>query len=112
MVRVEVFNLADVSRSFATRTRGKEIASRVLEIAARTESDLVVVDWNGVSAASPSFIDEFVNGIQRATHADSHGNRISFAAEDPGIVSLVDAILRRRGASISFTVQQDKVEYV
>ena len=112
MTAVRVFNLANVSRSFATRTRGEEVAKLVLDFAAKAEPGGVVVDWDGVSAASPSFVDEFVNGIQRAGHAKSRSSRISFTSDNPGIIDLVDAILRRRESSIRFTSINERVESV
>lgn len=112
MTGIEVFNLADLSRSFATRTRGKEVARLVAELAAENKPEAIVVAWNGVTAASPSFVDEFVNGIQRAIHTESCCSRISFTGDEPGIINLVDAILRRRDSSIRFAVRHDKVESV
>ena len=112
MVRVEVFKLANCSRSFATRARGREVASLVAEFASINEPREIVVDWNGVNAASPSFIDEFVGGIQSATHGRFYCDRISFALDESGVADLVGAILRRRGFPIRFKVQHDKVESI
>ena len=96
MTEAQVFNLAEVSRSFATRTKGKEVAGLVGDIIARTKPTTMVVDWHGVSAASPSFIDELVNGIQEAVRLESDCSRIVFTGDNQGITDLVDAISKRR----------------
>ena len=109
MASKKVFNLANVSRSFATRTRGKEVASLVVEFAEKTKPEDIEVAWNGVNAASPSFIDEFVSAIQSAVRTEDC-QRIFFTGDEPRITNLVTTILRRRGSPMSFAVQRDKVE--
>ena len=107
MTYMEVFNLADLSRSFATRSRGREVAGLVGNAIARTKSEAIVVGWNGVSAASPSFIDEFVNEIQKVTETDPRCRRIFFTGNHSGIIDLVEAILKRRESPIRFAVASD-----
>lgn len=109
MAVVEVFNLAELSRSFATRTKGKEVAGLVGDIIARTKPGIMAVGWDGVNAASPSFIDEFINGIQ-AIHAGSCRSRIVFTGDDSDIINLVDVILRRRAFPIRYAVQPDNLD--
>lgn len=110
MVETTVFNLAELSRSFATRTKGKEVAGLVGEVVARSKPETLVVGWNGVRAASPSFIDEFVSGIQAAIHTESCCSRIFFTGDDSGIINLVDTILRRREFPIRYAVRPDNLD--
>ena len=110
MTEVEVLNLAELSRSFATRTKGKEVAGLVGDIIAQTKPKTMVVDWDGVRAASPSFIDEFVNGIQEAVHTESCCSCIVFAGDDSGIINLVDAILTRRAFPIRYVARPDNLD--
>ena len=110
MTEVEVFNLAELSRSFATRARGKEVAGLFGDVIAKTKPETIVVGWNGVSAASPSFIDEFVNGIQEAIHTESCCSRIFFTGDDSGIIDLVDDILRRRAFPVSYAARPDNLD--
>ena len=105
-----VFNLAELSRSFATRTKGKEVAGLVGEVVARAKPETLVVGWNGVRAASPSFVDEFVSGIQAAIHTESCCSRIFFTGDDSGIINLVDTILRRREFPIRYAVRPDSLD--
>ena len=96
MTEVEVFNLANLSRTFATRTRGKEAAQLVSEIIETSQPETIVIEWNGVVTASPSFIDEFVGGISEAMLRDSSNTNMVFTGDDPHLIYVVDAILRRR----------------
>ncbi len=105
MTKTRTFHLADYSRSFATRTRGQEIAISIAEFVAETKPESIEVAWGGVAAASPSFIDEFVGGIDEVIHSESCGIHIFFTGDEPAIVNLVDTILRRRESPIRFAVR-------
>ena len=107
MAGIEVFNLAELSRSFATRMKGKEVAGLLSDVIARNDVGTVVVGWNGVSAASPSFIDEFINGIQEAVQRESCRTNIVFTCEDSEVVTLVDTILRRREFPVRYAATSD-----
>ena len=106
MINAEVFSLADISRSFATRARGKEVAGLVADFAAATMTETIIVAWDGVTAASPSFIDEFVDGLHRAIQSDPLSRPISFTADESGVIDLVDVILRRRESPIRIAARQ------
>ena len=107
MTEVEVFNLAELSRSFATRMKGKEVAGLVGSVIAKNNPGTIVVDWSGVSAASPSFIDEFINGIQEAVQTESFRSSVAFMGNDSGIMTLVDTILRRREFPVRYAARPD-----
>lgn len=107
MTEVEVFNLAELSRSFATRMKGKEVAGLVRDVIAKNNPGTIVVDWSGVSAASPSFIDEFIGGIQEAVCMASFRSSVAFMGNDSGIMTLVDTILRRREFPVRYTARPD-----
>ena len=106
-MEAEVFNLAELSRSFATRMKGKEIAGLLSDVIARNNEGTVVIGWNGVSAASPSFIDEFIKGIQEAVQKEPGRTSIAFTCEDSEIITLVDTILRRREFPVKCAAKPD-----
>jgi hypothetical protein len=109
MKETEVFSLKNISRSFATRAKGQEVTQCVGAIMEAIHPKILLVDFNGVRAASPSFIDEFINGIQ-AIHAGSCRSRIVFTGDDSDIINLVDVILRRRAFPIRYAVQPDNLD--
>ena len=109
-MEVGVFNLADLSRSLATRMKGKEAAWLFSDFVAKNGPGTIVVGWHGVSAASPSFIDEFVKGIQEITQEESCSSSIVFTGEDTEIISLVDTILRRREFPVSYAAKPDDLD--
>ena len=106
-MEAEVFNLAELSRSFATRMKGKEVAGLLSDVIARNNTGTVVVGWNGVSAASPSFIDEFINGIQQAVQKESCHTSIVFTCDNSDVVTLVDTILKRREFLVGYAPRPD-----
>ena len=110
MAKVEVFTLAELSCFFATRPSGKEVARCFCDIFAQTKPDTMVVGWGGVRAASPSFIDEFVNTIQEDPHAGPHRGSIVFIGENASIIDLVDTVLKRRAFPIRYAVRQDNLD--
>ena len=110
MTEMEVFRLTDSARSFATRSKGQEMARRFSEIIEGVAAEIIVVAWDGVRAASPSFIDEFVGGIQKTFEGGSYGRRtVVFTGDDGYIVELVDTILRRREFPVRYALRVDDV---
>ena len=79
MMEMEVFRLADLATSFATRMKAREVAELLSNRVQNTKGDAVVVDWNGVNAVSPSFIDEFIGEIGVIMQNQSRGRSIVFA---------------------------------
>ena len=97
MLKTEVFRLSDVSRSFATRMKGEELGSLV----SRDSKELppgktVVVDWSGVVAVSPSFVDEFVKTL------DPLRDIVLFSGVAPSISGLVEKVSRRRAFPVRY----------
>ena len=107
MKEIGIFSLANVSRSFATRAKGQEVIRCVCEVMAETNPNVMLVDWNGVSAASPSFIDEFINGIQEVVHTGEYRSQICFTGAGPAIATLLDVIAKRRAFCIGYTEAPD-----
>lgn len=110
MMEAGVFNLAELSRSFATRMKGREAVGLFSDFVAKNGPGTIVVGWNGVSAASPSFIDEFVKGVKESVQAESCRNNIVFTGEDNEIIGLVDTILRRREFPVSYAARLDDLD--
>ena len=102
----EVFRLVDLARVFATRMKADEVAKKV-EAWAWDDccpSAKLVVDWDGVSAASPMFIDQFIGRLDRLMEE----NQPFFCevemrgAEEAALRPLVVEILGRRQSSIRY----------
>src|SRR5919106_4420366 len=108
MVETKIFRLKDISRSFATRMRGQEAIKHLYETLQATNTEKVMVDWRGVSAASPSFIDEFVGAVCGAIQRGYLNNRdVIFTGEDHHIIELIDTILQRRGCLIEYALNPE-----
>ena len=111
MTEVEIFMLVDSARSFATRSKGQEMAQRFGEVLQSAVVETIVVGWDGVSAASPSFIDEFVGGIQKTLESGSYGKKtVVFTGDDQYIIDLVDTILKRRKFPVRYALKVNDVE--
>ena len=109
MMEMEVFRLADLATSFATRMKAREVAELLSNRVQNTKGDAVVVDWNGVNAVSPSFIDEFIGEIGVIMQNQSRGRSIVFAGDDSYIIELIDTILRRREYPLGYALRPDDV---
>lgn len=109
MPEVEIFNLAELSRSFATRTRGKEVARLVGGAISKEKPVKMVVSWSGVNAASPSFIDAFVSGVRESVDAEPTSSSIVFADVNEELIDLVDTVLRRREFPVRYAKQSDNL---
>ncbi len=105
MKEAEIFCLSEIAYSFATRSKGREVSELVAEKIARKSPGTLIVDWEGVLAASPSFIDEFVGGISDAV--DRHYCAIAFTGENVELMGLVDVILKRRKVAVEFAPRYD-----
>ena len=99
MTRGDVFDLAKHSDSFATRMKGTVMSQALGEFITTSRPAKIVVNWDGVLAASPSFIDEFVGGLQRLLCNDHVYREIAFTCAAAPIASLLEDILERRGIS-------------
>ena len=110
MLQVEVFDLASLARSFATRMKGKEASLLVGEIIVSKKPAIMVVDWNGVSAASPSFVDEFVGGVREAIGNEPRCTRMVFTGDNPDLIDMIDTILRRNEFPVQHAASPADVE--
>ena len=95
MEEARYLNLADHYRTFSTRPRGQEMYGHFAELADNTAAKFIVVCWDGVRAASPSFIDEFVGGLAKAAKKPDCPE-IVFTGENEYLMNMLDTILRRR----------------
>ena len=64
--------------------------------------EFMVVNWDGVMAASPSFVDEFVGGISVAMNEITPEGRMIFLRDNPDLIEMVGDILKRRGVTVGF----------
>ena len=102
MADAEVFELIKLGRVFATRSQAKEIAKRFEEFSRTSQAEILVVGWDDVHAASPSFIDEFVGGVGATMNQVSPTRNLVFSGDDDYIMELVGTILRRRKYPVDY----------
>ena len=95
MANMEVLRLTDFSHTFATRLKGREMAKHFAEVVNDTTAEYLVVVWNNVNTASPSFIDEFIGGMQEACW-ENRTKSVVFTGDNAYINGLLDAVLTRR----------------
>ena len=103
MITMSTFRLSEVAKSFATRTKGADVFQQLVEAVTLAENQPLVVDWAGVNAASPSFIDEFVGRCCDAYGSGTTNAKITFNVDDPHIIELITTIMVRRGCHIPHT---------
>jgi hypothetical protein len=83
------FRLNEFGRAFATRGRGTELRE---ELVTRAEqSDIVVIDFEGVTNVSYSFADEFAGKLAAETPL-----RVEPANMTAGVARTVESAIRRR----------------
>ena len=104
MTEMKVFELSEFGRAFATREKGKAVFESFQGMldgqpAGQTEA---IVDWRGVKAASPSFIDEFVGLVCSDEGNSLLSEGIIFTGSKPYTTELIDTILRRRGCELKY----------
>ena len=107
MKETKVFSLKNISRSFATRAKGQEVTQCVGAIMEASHPKILLVDWNGVRAASPSFVDEFIGGLQSIAQTETCKSQISFTGVAPSIATLLDLVLGRRSFQIGYSEWPD-----
>lgn len=95
MDTTNTFRLSDHANYFATRSKGQELFIE-LEKMLREEVDTVVIDWSGVLAASPSFVDEFLGRCCESVASNTYAPKIAITVDDLHITQLIDSILKRR----------------
>ena len=93
----KAFRLADYARSFATRFKGAEVFQHLMEYDTVSQGEELIVDWSGVRAASPSFMDEFLG---RCCEAFTPTSRLVFILDDTYMIEMLDEILRRRDCQV------------
>ena len=109
MAETMTFSLADTSRSFATRAKGQEVFAFLSKAREDTQAERVIVDWHGVNAASPSFIDEFVGRICETGPDEGLRDGIVITGDSGRIIELIDTVLRRRGCQLSYALKPEDV---
>ena len=110
MAEISIFKLADKARAFATRTKGQEMFEHLSAIIENSKGDRIIVDWSGVSAASPSFIDEFMGRICEVTQATPLREAIVITGDDEHVIDLVDTILKRRACPLRYALKPEDAQ--
>ena len=65
------------------------------------DSDTIIIDWSGVNAASPSFIDEFVGRFCDNPTSRFPAVKTIFKVDNPHIIRLIDMILKLRRCAVA-----------
>ena len=60
------------------------------------------MDWSGVNAASPGFIDEFISLLCPEGESSFREDGVIFAGSNDYITQQIDAILLRRGREVRY----------
>ena len=110
MVETNIFQLVEVSKSFATRTKGEELFKGLSKFIEEADSAVVIVDWNGVEAASPSFIDEFAGKACEALARGDFTKSVVFTGDNAQVTGLIDTILKRRGCQVEHALKPNNVQ--
>ena len=106
MQKAKFLNLADYHETFSTRPRGREMYKKFALLADNTDTSCVVVCWDEVRAASPSFIDEFVGHIAEASKKGDLPV-VVFTGQDEYVMKMLDTILRRRDLEVKHAPTKD-----
>lgn len=112
MSEAPVFRLADSSSSFATRGKGRDMFGSFQGVlnGQLAEHPGVIVDWSGVNAASPGFIDEFIGLVCPEGESSSLWHGVIFTGSNLHITGRIDMILRRRGCQLKYAPTPEAAE--
>ena len=110
MRHTHVFNLSDTASSFATRMMGGEVAQLLRDAITAEKPETIYVNWAGVIAASPSFIDAFIGGAREAMQNHPHCKNMVFIGNDDYLIEAVDTVLRRRQFTVGYTPEITDLE--
>jgi len=85
--------LAQFGRALATREKARQVKSLLRKSQSTTDAQLVL-DFNGVSALSPSFADELVNTLAEA------GSELWVIGLSDEVFSLLNSVAARRSTLV------------
>ena len=99
-----VFSMTAAGRGFASRGKGRLVFGQLQAMLAEqpSASPDLIVDWSGVNAASPGFIDEFIGLLCPEGDNNPRWDRIIFAGSNDYITQQIHAILLRRGREVRY----------
>lgn len=99
-----VFKMTAAGRGFASRGKGRLVFGQLQDLLAEQpeERPEVIVDWSGVNAASPGFIDEFIGLLYPEGESSFREDGIIFAGSNDYITQQIHAILSRRGREVRY----------
>lgn len=99
-----VFNMTAAGRGFASRGKGRLVFGQLQDLLAEqpAASQELIVDWSGVNAASPGFIDEFIGLLCPEGESSFREDGVIFAGSNDYITQQIHAILLRRGQEVRY----------
>lgn len=106
---MKTFRLSNYATSFATRSKGEEMFLLFNEILIEHDGDVVIVDWVGVTAASPSFVDEFIGRCCDEFLIKSNHVQLKFVVSDPHMAEIITTIVNRRQCEIPLASKESQL---
>lgn len=99
-----VFSMTAAGRGFASRGKGRLVFGQLQDLLAEqpAASQELIVDWSGVNAASPGFIDEFIGLLCPEGESSFREDGVIFAGSNDYITQQIHAILLRRGREVRY----------
>ena len=96
------FCLADYGAAFATRAKGAEIGSKMVDaIVSLNDDDTLLINFKGVEALSYSFVDElFLQVLQVSQQKENIRKCIALAGWSGELINVLDQTLHRRNCSL------------
>lgn len=96
------FKMTAAGRGFASRGKARlvfeQLQNKLAEQPAGCQD--MIVDWSGVNAASPGFIDEFIGLLCPEGESGFREDGVIFAGCNAYIANQIHAILARRGREV------------
>lgn len=102
------FRLRDHGAVLASRRRGRDVAQHLRELGG--EPSDVILDFQGVEASTPPFLQELLDAVQAIIGRDPDWGRLVIAANlNDDIAETLALVLERRKATLAYRVG-DQVE--
>ena len=89
--------------------QGEEMFLRFKDALVEHDQDVVIVDWIGVRAASPSFIDEFIGRCCDDSLFQSNHLQLKFVVSDPHMAEMITTIVGRRQCKIPLASEESRL---
>ncbi len=103
MKETRIFTLKEFGHAFATREKARMVFSH-LEKMLQGQPTQLIVDWTGVNAASPSFIDELIGLLWSNETKGLTPEDITFTSAKPYTTELINKMLHQRNCRLQYAI--------